>query len=329
MEIRVQKYTQNYEEAWDTFIENEALNGTFLQSRKFLNYHPHDRFKDCSIMFYIKDDLVAICPAAVIYDRDVKVFSSHPGSTYGGIIISSELFRAEKMLSLVDSFEKYLINEGFDRCILKQNNPLMDKKKMDLLEFCLFYNGFTEYKELDIYIDYNDYNTDEIIKNFSKLKKRQVKKCINSEMYLKEISNPSEIERFINILADNLQKYGLSPYHTVEDLIDLKDRFPKNIQFWGAIYNSIMIAESMVFLFPESGCVHTHYLAADPKYNTLSPMSFIYYSMIEKYKNTKYLTLSWGITTEHLGVELNKNLTNTKEEFGSKHNIVKIYEKEI
>ena len=85
----------------------------------------------------------------------------------------------------------------------------------------------------------------------------------------------------------------------------------------------------MVFLFKKSGCVHTHYLAADSEYSSLSPMSFIYYSMIDHYKESGYKSLSWGITSEHLGVDINLNLTNNKEEFGSRHNTVSIFERSL
>lgn len=329
MGLLIIDYDEKYKEEWDEFVLNEACNGTFLQSRRFLNYHPVGRYTDCSLLFYEKDKLVAVCPACEKIEDGKKVFTSHAGSTYGGLIVSGKLLRTEKMIALLDSFECGLKERQFSKCILKQTNPLMCSKKMDLMEFCLYYKKYTEYKELDIYVDYEDYNKNEVIANFSKLKKRITKKCIDAKMELAELVTEDEIARFHEILADNLKKYDLKPYHTIEDLIDLKKRFPKDIQFWGCKFDGKIVAVSMIFLFHKAKCVHTHYLAADSEYNKQSPMTFIYYKMIELYKNLDYKTLSWGITTEHLGIEINNNLTNTKEEFGSKHNVVKIYEKII
>ena len=39
------KYNSSLEHEWDEFINN-SINGTFLQSRRFLNYHPEGRFVD-------------------------------------------------------------------------------------------------------------------------------------------------------------------------------------------------------------------------------------------------------------------------------------------
>ena len=329
MDIIVLDYSDEHEKEWDSFVIENSCNGTFLQSRLFLNYHPKDRYSDCSLMFYEKNKLVAVCPACELIEDGMRIFSSHSGSTYGGLIISEDILRTEKIIILLDAFENYLENKKFTKCILKQTNPLMCNRKMDLLEFCLFFKKYIEYKELDIYIDYEKYDKENIVSNFSKLKKRVTKKCIEMGMLIEELISYDSIQRFHEILVDNLKKYNLQPYHTVEDLIDLKKRFPEKIQFWGCIYEKKIIAVSMVFLFNKSKCVHTHYLAADSEYNKESPMTYIYYKMIDIYKDLGYRTLSWGITTEHMGVEINKNLTNTKEEFGSNHNIVRVYEKYI
>ena len=52
-------HTQEQEENWDSFVKQKSMNGTFLQTRKFINYHPKDRFKDCSLMIYKGNTLTA------------------------------------------------------------------------------------------------------------------------------------------------------------------------------------------------------------------------------------------------------------------------------
>ena len=328
-DIEVIVFSIDHEEEWDAFLEKKACNGTFLQSRHFLNYHPNSKYIDTSLMFYLKNQLVAICPACIKQEGKTKIFYSHAGSTYGGIVVAREILRTEIMLALLEAFETFLCNNGFDKCILKQNNPLMDVCTMDLMNFCLYFKGYHEYKELDLYIDCKDYNWDDVPANFSKLKKRQLKKCLNSEMTFKRLNGRKDMEEFIRVLAENLKKYDLVPYHTADDLLDLQRRFPDEIEYWGAIYDNHIVAETMLFLFKQSKCVHTHYLASDPEYKDYNPMTFIYYSVIERFKNEHVDSISWGITTEHLGVEINRNLTNNKEEFGSKHNVVSIWEKEL
>lgn len=327
--MEIEKYENQFEDIWDKFVMEDSVNGTFLQTRRFLNYHPAERFVDASIMFYDKGKIVAVCPACSVIEEGEKVFVSHKGSTYGGIIISPTVLRTKKILIILDELEAYLQRLGFSKCILKQTNSLLSFDHTELIEYCLYYKKYMEYKELNLYIDYNRYNTENITERFSKLRKRWVKKCIDAEMYVRELSGEEDIRRFHDILSDNLQKYDLKPYHTVEDLLDLKERFPDAIEFWGCVYHDRVVAVSMVFLFDSGKCAHTQYLAADSQYNEMSPMTYIYYKMIDIYRNRNMRYLSWGITSEHLGMEINENLTNTKEEYGSSHNITRVYEKKL
>ena len=72
MEFTVQPYTADQEAAWDRFVMQESGNGTFLQTRNFLNYHPAGRFEDASLIVTNEHDaIVAVVPAAV-QQRDGK-----------------------------------------------------------------------------------------------------------------------------------------------------------------------------------------------------------------------------------------------------------------
>lgn len=329
MDYRIVRYTEEQQEVWDRFIEQESINGTFLQQRKFLNYHSKDKFKDVSILFYEQEELVALCPACEVEENAKRVFYSHKGSTYGGFIIKKSMNKAEKLLYLIQVFEEYLRKEGYDKCVLKPTMKLLCEENIDLLEFCLYYNKYTEYKELNLYVDYSTYAAD-TISNLSHRKQRNVKRCIREEVTVREITKREEIEQFHNILCGNLDKFGLAPVHTAEELWDLyTKRVPDKIKFYAAFLQEKMLAGTMVFLFEKVKCAHTQYLAADLEYNKLSPMSMIYYSMAKLYGELGYKALSWGITSEHLGTEINMGLTQNKEEYGSCYVTNYIYEKEF
>ena len=58
-----EKYNEKDEKKWDDFVMEKSINGTFLQTRRFLNYHPKDRFVDESIIIYNKkNNIAAVCP---------------------------------------------------------------------------------------------------------------------------------------------------------------------------------------------------------------------------------------------------------------------------
>lgn len=37
--FRFERYNEQDEEIWDDFVMEKSVNGTFLQTRRFLNYH--------------------------------------------------------------------------------------------------------------------------------------------------------------------------------------------------------------------------------------------------------------------------------------------------
>jgi hypothetical protein len=82
--MNVEIYTPARKEEWDEFVE-KSVNGTFMHSRQFLSYHTPGKFKDCSLLFFDNNKLLAVFPAA---DVEGKCLKSHPGATYGGLVVS-------------------------------------------------------------------------------------------------------------------------------------------------------------------------------------------------------------------------------------------------
>ena len=61
---------KNYS-SWDSFVKN-ANNGTIFHLRKFLSYHPKNKFIDHSLEFYKNNSLFSIFPAAEIVNNNKK-----------------------------------------------------------------------------------------------------------------------------------------------------------------------------------------------------------------------------------------------------------------
>ena len=54
-------------------------------------------------MIFHKQELVAVCPAADGRIDGRRAFRSHPGSTFGGLIVAPSLQRAPKLVELVSA----------------------------------------------------------------------------------------------------------------------------------------------------------------------------------------------------------------------------------
>ena len=50
MSITIRRFIHSDEKVWDAFVAS-SNNGTLFHTRKFLSYHPKDRFLDHSLVF--------------------------------------------------------------------------------------------------------------------------------------------------------------------------------------------------------------------------------------------------------------------------------------
>ena len=91
LELKIREYQSCDRKKWDNFVMEKSMNGTFLQTKGFLDYHG-ERFKDVSLIIYKGNDtMVAVIPACEIQDQNRRVFHAHCGSTFGGIVIAKDL----------------------------------------------------------------------------------------------------------------------------------------------------------------------------------------------------------------------------------------------
>lgn len=317
-EFRIEKYDKAIETEWDDFIENKSANGTFLQTRRFINYHPQGRFKDCSLVFYNhKDNIVALCPANEVIESEKKIFYSFQGATFGGLVVALKYYKTKYVLKMIQELKDYLRFCGYDEIYLKTTPEIFSVQRSSLLEYACYYNGFTEYKELNPVIDYENYKS-EIISNLSQGKRTHIHKCEREGIVVRPIDTDFEIAMYYEILCENLGKYNLKPVHTLEELKDFKNnRLQNECEFFGVFLKDEMIAGGMMFYFNRTKTAHTQYLSAKSDFLRLSPMSYLYYWIIEEMKKRGFNKLSWGICTENYGTTINEGLINSKEDFGS------------
>ncbi len=329
--MTIQWYEEKYEKLWNDFVLHKSINGTFLQSRNFLNYHPAERFEDCSVLvFNDKGNLAAVVPACVQHEADgKKTFFSHKGSTYGGIVIDKKHYNASSLLDIIEKIEEVLKENNFNALYLKITPEIFCTEKPDLLEYLLYYKQYKEYAELNTYIDFAHYD-ENVLANFSQGKRTNINNCLKAGLQFKEINGQLDIKEMHALISKNLMKYHVKPVHTVAELLALKEKYiPNNIKFFACDdRENKIVSGAVVFYFPNTKTLHTQYLCADENLAKLSPMSFMYYSMILHAKESGYKKISWGIATEQQGTVLNEGLLSSKEAFGSTYSVNKSFYKE-
>src|SRR5688500_10265929 len=80
----VRSFGENESGIWEALVA-QAINGTFLHTRRFLGYHGA-RFIDRSVLLEVEGKIAGALPAAITSPADTQM-SSHPGATFGGLIL--------------------------------------------------------------------------------------------------------------------------------------------------------------------------------------------------------------------------------------------------
>jgi len=326
MAFSIELFDANKEKEWDEFVLNKSMNGTFLQTRKFINYHEEGKFQDCSLMIYKGNDIVGVILACICVIDGEKYFFSHRGTTFGGFVISKQIYNVTNINEIMDMFEEKVKALGCTRCYLKQTATIFQKENTDLLDYFLYQKEYQEYTELNFYMHLDRY-ADEVISQFSSSKRRDYRYSLKNGLTFRNLKSKAEIRGFYDILQLNLQKLNLHSVHSYEDLIDLKfNRFNDIIEFYAVYHEDKMIAGSMVFIF-NGNIFHTQYLSSNQEYLKLYPMDFLICNLIQTAVDKKMGIFTFGICTEDQGRYINLGLSRFKEGFGTEYCLNKSFEK--
>lgn len=320
MQWTVRPYTPADEAEWDRFVMHESGNGTFLQTRNFLNYHPAGRFTDASLMVYNEHGgLGAVVPAALRLDGATRIFRSHPGSTFGGPVLRSTYNSAAKSIGILQAVEDYIATR-YDAADFRPTPDLFNGVENVALQYAFTYLGYTQQTELSTWVPVAGRTPETLLASFRQNKKQDVKKALKQDLTFRKLETRAEIDAFHALLRQNLQKFGVEPVHTADELWEFKtSRLPDIAGFYGVFADEQMVASGMTFYFAQANVLHTQYLAADLSIRSYSPAAYLYYRMLCLAAGMGCNALSWGISTEERGKVLNFGLVESKEGYASCH----------
>ncbi len=328
MAFNITTYDEKEASQWDDFVLNISMNGTFLQTRKFINYHNPTKFNDNSLMILKGDTIAAVILACKIYKDKEVLFYSHPGTSYGGLIISPQYYNTTCINEIMDRLEAYLLEHNFTSCIMRETPAIFSRSGTELIDYFFYNKGYMQYNELNFYLFLEKFQTD-IVTQFSSSKRRDYRYSLKNNLLFKQLNRLEEIQGFYNVLRLNQKKLNLRSVHSLEELIDIKfNRFPNNVEFYGVYKNDAIIAGAMVFLF-HNKIFHTQYLASDERYLNTYPMDFLIYNLIDTAVSKQLEIFTLGISTENNGKYLNSGLARFKEGFGTDYCLNKTFEKSL
>ncbi len=318
-------YNKDLDQRLDHFVNLESVNGTFLQTRQFLNYHPEGKFKDASFAIHKGGTIAAYFPGTVTADGE---FISHQGSTFGGPVIAKEFYSGSRLLEVLKFADEYFA-KNFRSVRLKLTPAVFSQKSPALAEYLLEHSGYERHSELSTVTTFaatsNGSNADplELCDGDKRRLFRAYEKYATNHgnVVYREIKS-GELEPFYKFLKISKAKHNALPVHSLEEIRDLAfNRIADNIWLRG-IYESgaankeRLIAGALFFVMPLTKTVHYQYIAPDPEFGDFNPTVAILISIMREAAAKGFRNVSWGISTEDGGNYLNESLLKFKECLG-------------
>ena len=310
MRITIRQYKTADREVWERFVL-KSNNGTLFHRQQFLDYHPSRRFKNHHLLFYRQGTVMALFPAAVQEMNRKRILSSHPGASFGGLVLPVNV-GIEEVNTLVCTLCEYGRKKGFHRIEMTLPPIIYLQQPNNYLDFCLFRHGF-QYKKREVssVITLN-YSLEHVLSTFKAETRTAVRKAIKSGVVVK----PShDFRTFYTILKTNLKmRHNVSPTHTLDELVKLKNLMTTDIRYFGAFLEGRMIAGLTVFIC-NPRVILAFYISHLEDYQSYRPVNLLMYDGIKwaLARNCRYLDL--GIFT--VNMEPNWGLGRFKENFGA------------
>ena len=311
--FEIRRYAPEYADEWNQFVA-ESKNGVFLFDRKYMDYHA-DRFCDHSLMFYSDGRLLAVLPAHLSGDT----LCSHNGLTYGGLVMSSRLTIVQTM-HLFREMNEYLRSQGIRHVSYKAIPWIYHRLSAEEDLYAL-------YHECHAHIVARDFATNIYLSaglRWERVRRRGIVRARNAGVV---VERSNHYEAFWLVLADNLMnKYGVKPVHSLQEIELLHGRFPQNIQLYQAVREGKVLGG--VVLYISSQVVHAQYSSASPEGKKLGVIDLLYDQIFKDYRDYPYF--DFGRSTEHPdGSGLNENLVFQKEGYGGRGLCYDIYEWDV
>ncbi|MCE1188954.1 MAG: GNAT family N-acetyltransferase [Ignavibacteria bacterium] len=298
------------DEAWDTFVE-ESDNGTMFQKRRFLSYHPKDRFHDVSAVITKEGKLNALLPAVLVERNGKKILSSHSGASYGGVVYQD--LNIKDAHDITTGLIKYAKALKCDAIQITHAPMIYQSKYSNYMDFAMYRNGFTYMKREISSVVPLDKTDEQLLSTYRAEARTSVKKSIHQGV---EIVETERFGDYYDILKKNLKmRHNVNPTHTLEELLKLKLLFPTKIRLFGAFKGDTLMAGVCNFS-ANKDVVLAFYISHDEEYQQYRPVNLLFFEIMKRYRQEGFKYLDFGIFT--VNMEPNWGLGRFKENFGAR-----------
>ena len=302
MSITIYRYNAEHKHEWDNHV-SLSKNAHFMFYRDYLEYHG-DRFTDFSLLFFNRNSkLLAVLPAAKVEGELI----SHPGVTFGGILIRENLKYAvyEKIFATLCEFVRK--DPSVNSITIKPIPYIYHSFPADEILYSFYQEKF-EFIQVDLCSVIN-------LNKMPRFQQRRTRGLKKANKHAMELLCSDNLKEYWCLLTSTLfARHGVRPVHSLSEIKLLMEFFPNNIKCFTAIHEGI--CKAGVIMFETENVCHSQYIAASEEGRQIGALDWLFNKLIENYKKEKKY-FSFGSSMENNRNCVNHGLLAQKEGFGA------------
>lgn len=300
--LSVSRYDASCKSDWDRFVAC-AKNATFMFRRDYMDYHA-DRLEDCSLIVRRGVQIVGVLPASL--SRDIVV--SHAGLTYGGFVLPRD-GNLVTAIEVVHAVLLHLEAQAVKQLVYKRMPSFYNTLPDGEIDYVLFLlEARLTRRDCSLVIAAADRLP------VSRGRKSKINKGRRAGLSLVEESGFGPF--WHEVLEPRLlERFGVRPVHSVDEIRLLAARLPQNIKQFSAYLDDTIVAGVTIYETPT--VAHAQYIATTALGEDSCALDCLFDWLIsERYEDKVFFDL--GICNEDEGRALNHGLLRFKEGFGGR-----------
>lgn len=310
--LQVIRYNEKYFDKWNKFVE-DSNNGTIFHRIDFLDYHK-DRFvsNEHHLIWIKGESIFAVMPFAIFDQEKQRVGKTPYGSSFGGIVVSKK-FRLKHAVETYKSLSKYFYSLKLDRIEMTLIPSFYSSVINFNFEYILSKEGYN-ISSRDVFNVVKLSGTyEDIWDGFDGRARTSIRKSKKKFDIFLDVKP----EDFYPILIEDKHRHNNSkPTHTLEDLIYLKQKFPKRIFFDIAVLKNNGAKAGVCYFICNTNVIMTFYMAQETLALKEDGINVLLEYGFKRGKELNMKYLDFGGST--VGYEIqNIGVANFKESFGA------------
>jgi len=289
----IQRFCEASALSWDRFVDR-SLNGTFMHSRRFLSYHPPQRFHDHSVQAVDdRGEIEAVFPAAVVAGDGGPWWQSHPGASCGGPAVDDRI-SGPRYDELLGHLVEYAAAQGFAGIRMRLPEDVFCDNAPDEFASALFRLGFhLEARELSSAVTLADF-TDDVADGLPPGARSKVRKAAAAGVVVR---TTDDFESFWPILENNLRaRHAVQPTHTLAEIRLLRELLGERVVLVGAYLRDELMAGVVLFRLNRRAA-HVMYMAQNYDHQLLRPLNLAVYHAIVECRSRRHAYLNFGMSS--------------------------------